>query len=418
MNLLRIAMRTVWYRRSSVLLTIFSIAVSMFLLLGVDKIRREAKNNFILTVSKTDLIVGARSGAINLLLYSVFHIGNATNNISWESYQEISQLEQVAWTIPLSLGDSHRGFRVVGTTNAYFDHYRFGRDRALIFREGGPMSDLYDAVLGSDVARSLGYQLNDPLVITHGAVSADFADHDDKPFRIVGILEQTGTPVDRAVHISLEGIEAIHVDWKSGAQSPFTISAEQTRALDLQPRAITAFMIGLNNRIDTFQLQRKINEYRAEPLLAILPGATLAEFWVTLSSFEQLLFAISFLVLITGLLGMLTAILSTLNERRHEIALLRAIGARPYHILYLFQLETLLIVVIGSLLGMGGLYLTLTIGQTWLSQTFGLYVTNALPHIAEWRLVAVAIFLGQLIAVIPALLAYRRSLQDGLTAQA
>lgn len=115
----------------------FAIALGVALMLGVEKIRLGAKSSFANTLSGTDLIVGARGGAIQLLLYSVFRVGNATNNISWRSYQDIAAHPAVRWTLPLSLGDSHRGFRVLGTSRDYFEHYRYARQRRLEFAAGG-----------------------------------------------------------------------------------------------------------------------------------------------------------------------------------------------------------------------------------------------------------------------------------------
>ncbi len=414
MILFRIVIKSAWHRRLSLLLTIFSIAISVSLLLGVDKIRKEAKNSFINTISQTDLIVGARTGPTNLLLYSIFHIGNATNNVTWESYEEIAALEGVEWSIPISLGDSHRGFRVMGTQTNYFSHYQFGQKQHLSFAQGVPFDDLYDAVIGADVARTLNYQLGDEIIIAHGLVSTEFSAHDDKPFVVAGILAKTGTPVDRTVHVSLEGIEAIHADWNEGARSGLELSAEQTRKLALQPTAITAFLVGLNNPIETFRLQRAINEYDEEPLLAILPGATLAEFWRTVVLFEQVLLIISGFVLIAGLLGMLTMLLSTLNERRREMAVLRAVGAHPYHILILFILETVFIVSIGYALGMGLLYALLASSQSLLLDWYGVNISLSLPDAQQWLLFAVVLLLSILASLIPGLIAYRRSLQDGL----
>lgn len=414
MILLRIVLKSAWYRRASLILTILSIAISVSLLLGVDKIRKETKNNFINTISQTDLIVGARSGPVNLLLYSVFRIGNATNNVSWESYEEITAFDEVAWSIPISLGDSHKGFRVMGTTTDYFEHYQYGQNQDLAFAQGQEFADVYDAVLGADVARTLNYKLGDEIIIAHGLVSAEFAEHDDKPFRVVGILEKTGTPVDRTVHVSLEGIEAIHIDWQSGARSPLQLSAEQARRMDLQPKTITAFMVGLDNRINTFRLQRKITEYNQEPLLAIIPGATLAEFWQTISVFEQVLLVISGFVLLAGLLGMLTTLLSTLNERRREMAVLRAIGAHPYHIILLFMLETFFIVLAGCLLGAGLLYGLLLLTRPFLLQTYGINIAITLPDAQQWGLFIVVMLLGVLVSLIPGVIAYKWSLQDGL----
>ena len=349
-----------------------------------------------------------------MLLYSVFRIGNATNNVSWESYEEITAADEVAWSIPIALGDSHRGFRVMGTNTDYFAHYRYGQGQHLDFAQGQPFADVYDAVLGADVARSLDYRVGDELIIAHGLVATDFAAHDNKPFIVTGFLAKTGTPVDRTVHVTLEGIEAIHVDWQGGTRSPLQLSAEQARKMDLRPKAITAFMIGLDNRINTFRLQREITEYGEEPLLAIIPGATLAELWQTIWVFEQVLLMIAGFVLIAGLLGMLTTLLSTLNERRREMAVLRAVGAHPHHILLLFMLETLFIIFVGCLVGVSMLYLLLMLTQPLLVEAYGVNIAVTLPDAQQWILFAAVLLLGILVSLIPGLIAYRRSLQDGL----
>ena len=220
MPILVLAWKSLWNRRFTAALTLASIALSVALLIGVERVRTETRASFANTISGTDLIVGARSGGVQLLLYAVFRIGNPTNNLSWRSLQDIAALPKVAWVVPLSLGDSHRGYRVLGTTAGFFEHYRFARDRGLTFTQGGPFADLYDAVLGAEVAERLGYRIGDPIVVAHGAGDVSFARHDDKPFRVAGILARTGTPVDRTVHVSLEAIEAIHADWQGGAPVP------------------------------------------------------------------------------------------------------------------------------------------------------------------------------------------------------
>ena len=186
--ILRLAIASLLARTATVSMTVLAIALSVALFLGVEQIRTGARDSFANTISGTDLIVGARTGSVQLLLYSVFRIGNATNNVTWESYQDIAAQPQVDWIVPISLGDSHRGFRVMGTTTGFFEHYRYRRDRSLTFADGGEMEDLFDAVVGADVAAQLGYALGDPIIITHGLAS--FSRHDDQPFRIAGILEE------------------------------------------------------------------------------------------------------------------------------------------------------------------------------------------------------------------------------------
>jgi putative ABC transport system permease protein len=196
MAIVRLALHSVWNRRVTAGLTVFAVALSAAMLLGVEKLRRDARGAFADTISGTDLVVGARGGAVQLLLYSIFRIGDHTNDISWESYQHIAGLPRVSWTVPISLGDSHRGFRVMGTTRNYFQHYRYARREQLRFAAGAPFDEIFDAVLGAEVAERLGYALGDPIVVAHGAGTVSMLAHDDKPFRVVGILEPTGTPVD------------------------------------------------------------------------------------------------------------------------------------------------------------------------------------------------------------------------------
>ncbi|BAN46397.1 ABC transporter permease [Metapseudomonas resinovorans] len=417
MYLLRLALASLANRRFTALLTVFAIALSVCLLLAVERVRLEARASFASTISGTDLIVGARSGSVNLLLYSVFRIGNATNNIRWDSFEAISQDKRVKWAIPMSLGDSHRGYRVMGTSPAYFEHYRFGRGKPLQLAEGKPFADMFDVVLGAEAAQALKYKLGDKLVLAHGVSTVSLVQHDDKPFTVVGILARTGTPVDRTLHISLSGMEALHVDWQNGvpARGAGKVSADQARALDLQPKAITAFMLGLNSKIATFALQRQINEYRGEPLLAILPGVALQELWSLMGTAEKALFVVSLFVVLTGLIGMLTAILTSLNERRREMAILRSVGARPWHVGSLLVLEAFALALAGAALGVGLLYLGIGLSQGYVQANYGLYLPLALPSPYEWTLLGAILAAALLMGVVPAWRAYRQSLADGLS---
>lgn len=416
MAIFSLAWKSLLNRRFTALLTVVSIALSVALLIGVERLHAEARESFSNTLSGTDLIVGARSGPMQLLLYAVFGIGDASNNISWKSYQDIAALPQVAWTVPISLGDSHRGFRVLGTTQAYFEHYRYARHRRIEIAEGKQFSDLYDAVLGAEVADKLGYEIGDSIIIAHGASDLSFTRHENKPFRVVGILARTGTPVDRTVHVSLEAIEAIHVDWQSGAPIPgVSISAVQARAMDLTPEAITAVLVGLKSKIATFQVQRFINDYSEEPLSGILPGVALSQLWDLIGIAENALLIVSAFVVVVGLFGMLTALLTSLNARRREMAILRSVGARPGHVFALIMGEAGFLTLLGVLLGMILLYLLLLIGQPIIESRFGLFLEIGGLSTYEWVLLGAVVASGFLVGSIPSYRAYRLSLADGLS---
>ncbi|ODY78338.1 ABC transporter permease [Vibrio parahaemolyticus] len=412
---IKLAWKSLMNRKATAVLTIMTVAISVILLLGVERIRTQAKDSFANTISGTDLIVGGRSGQVNLLLYSVFLIGNATNNIDWKSYQEFSQHRAVDWAIPISLGDSHKGFRVMGTNHSYFEHYKYGSKQPLTFSKGKEFNGLFETVLGSDVAKQLGYQIGSEIIIAHGISDVGFSRHDKLPFKVVGILAPTGTPVDKTVHVSLEAIEAIHVGWESGARLGPTPDAKVLQERDFQPKQITAMLVGLKSRIQTFALQRQINNYPKEPLSAIMPGVALHELWGMMSVAEQALMAVSGFVVIAGLLGMLSSLLTSLQERRREMAILRAMGARPRHVFSLLISEASLLTAAGIVTGVLGLYAILALLQPLIQQHYGINLMLSTLSAYEWMLLSFVQCAGIVIGFIPAFRAYRQSLSDGMT---
>jgi putative ABC transport system permease protein len=409
--------KSLWNRKGTALLTIFSISISVTLLLGVENIRKGVRTSFSSAVSGTDIIVGARGGSLQLLLYSIFRIGNSPNNLSWESYNELRNNKRVKWTIPISLGDSHRGFRVVGTNLDYFKFFRYGSKKKLEFSKGKPFSKVFDTVIGSEIAIKFNYKLNEKIIIAHGTGKKSFLNHDDKPFKIVGVLKPTGTPVDQSLHVSLEGITAMHVDWESGAppMEGESISAEEVLKLDLIPEEITSFLIGLKSKIHVFDLQRKVNTYKEEPLSAIMPGVALQELWNILRTAETGLRVITWFVLFAGLLGMVTSLLSGLNERRREMAILRSVGAGPGTISFLLILEATVLTLAGIIFGLFILYLALFVSQPILEAYFGLFIPINFPSNRDIIILGGIILAAMFMGIIPAFKAYRQSLVDGMT---
>ena len=411
-----LAARSAWNRRFVLSLVVLSIALSTFLLLGIERLRQDLRANFSQAVSGTDLIVGARTGPVQLLLFSVFRIGNATNNIRYASAEAIAKHRAVAWMVPLSLGDSHRGFAVLGTTPAYFQHFRHGDKQALVLAQGRPFEQLYDAVLGAEVARQLAYTLGHQIVLAHGDGAMVANDHADKPFTVVGILAATGTPVDRTVHISLPAIEALHLDWAAGAPLPgMAVSAEAAAAQDLTPRSITAALIGLKSRAAVFSVQREVAAYRDEPLLAILPGVALDELWDVVGLGERGLQAMSTLVAVVSLAGLVAVILAGLNERRRELAILRAVGAGPRQVLALLAAEGTLVTACGVAAGALATWAAVAALGPWVQSAMGITLRLQAPGSAEWTLMALVLAGGLVASLLPGWRAYRLSLADGLS---
>jgi putative ABC transport system permease protein len=395
-------------------MTIFAISLSLMLYLSVEKLRSSAYTSFTNTISQTDLIVGSRTGSVQLLLYSIFRIGNATNNITWESYQDIIEKDEVEWAVPISLGDSHKGYRVMGTNKDFFKHYKYRGNKSLVIKDGKYFSDLYDVVLGFGVAEKLDYQINSSIIVSHGLKS--FTDHDDQPFKVSGILAKTGTPVDNTIIVSLKAIEAIHVDWSSGAKIPGQVTPiDEIRKMDLATSNITAVLLGIKSKLKIFQLQRWINEYPEEALTAILPGVALQELWRIVGVVENILLGISFVVILTTLMGMAAIVLSSLNERRREMAIWRAMGASPKIVIGLLMLEALIISCVSIFLSTFLLFILLYFLQPWIDTTYGILVTVEMFSLSDIYIFILFIFAAMFVSLIPALRAYWFSINDGMT---
>ncbi|MES2957019.1 MAG: ABC transporter permease [Pseudomonadota bacterium] len=413
--MLALALQSAWSRRFVLSLLVATVALSTFLLLGLERLRQDVRETFIQSVSGTDLIVGPRSGSLQLLLSSVFRIGAPLQSMRWSSAQALAGLPAVAWSVPLSVGDSHRGFSVLGTTTGYFEHFRYGDRQALRLGAGRPFAAALEAVLGADVARQLGYKVGDRITLSHGDGKLDEHEHDDKPFEVVGIFERTGTPVDRTVHVGLEGLEAVHLDWSMGVRLPAQVSATDSATPDLTPRSVSAVLVGLKQRAAVFSVQQWVGAFRGEPLSAVLPGVALNELWALVGVGERALLGMTILVCVVSFAGLVAAVLSGLEQRRRELAILRALGAGPRGVLVLLATEGLAVTAAGVVVGAGLHWLAVASVAELTRAHFGLTLNLLLPGPAQWLLIGGVLACGLIASLLPGWRAYRLSLMDGLT---
>jgi putative ABC transport system permease protein len=422
-SILRIAARSAINRRGTLMLVVLSIALATALLLSLERLRTDIRSSFLQAVSGTDLVVGARTSPVQLMLLAVFRVGSASHGVRMDSLKEIGQHRAVAWWVPLALGDSHRGHPVLGTTATYFERFAYGNKQALQLAQGRPFADtldgLYEAVLGAEVASKLGYTLNQRITLSHGLAQASVgtdAQHADKPFTVVGVLARTGTPVDQTVHVSLQALEAIHLDWASGAPMPgLRIAPENARKFDLQPKQVTAALVGLKNRAAVFNVQRFVGGYEPEALMAVLPGVALDELWSAVGLGERALLAVSVLVAVVSLASLVAVVLAGLNERRRELAVLRAVGAGPRHLLALLAAEGLWVTLAGAVLGAVVAQAAVWLVGPWLQASLGIRLQSGWPTATQGVLFAAVVAAGMLASLVPGWRAYRLSLADGLS---
>lgn len=416
MNVLQLAYKSLLNRWFSVMLTITAIAVSMALLLGVLRLRNSVKTGFTNAIAGTDLVVGARTGNEQLLLATVFHVGKLVNSVTWQTYTHFNNLKEIAWTVPLSFGDSHRGFEVVGTTNQLFTHYQYGNKQQLALANGAYFTQLFDVVIGAQVAQSQKYELNQTIILQHGNQSLNAHHHTHLPFTITGILEKTGTPIDESIFIQSNAFESMHLGYHNGQiDSDLQFSPEELKELDLQPTQISSFLVGLHHRSDMLAVQQNINTFSPEALTAASPGLTLLNLWSIMKNVETLLLVISIAVVFSGLISMLISLLTGIKERRREMAIFRSLGAGPNHIYALIIGESALITLSGSCLG-----ILLLNGCSWLlgpllKHQYGIELTDTVLSSQELQYIIAISLAGIFLGMIPAYKMYRISLKDGMT---
>ncbi|MEK9657263.1 MAG: ABC transporter permease [bacterium] len=416
MSLFKLTIKSILNRRLTTLLVIVSIGLSSMLLIGVQKIKHSAKESFSRSISGTDLIVGARSGEVQLLLYSIFRQGQAVANMSWTSAKEIEAFSEVEWMIPFSLGDSHQGYPLLGTTTHYFDHYKYGRRKPLKLQKGHIFQETFEVVLGAEVAKKLNYKLGDELFISHGMAKGNLPLHKQNAFKVVGILKETGTPIDKTLHVPLEGIIALHSRplTKKGRVDKIQTTKDGVRnQQELKPEYITSCLVGLKSKFSLFTVQRRLANWESEALMAIIPGVALARLWNSISVIDHTFLIMTILVTAITFIGLLIALFTSLQQRKYELAILRTMGARPLQLAMILIMESIVITGCGVIVGLVSMRLLGYILTPVLENKLGLIVTMSSVSLVEIYIAIGIVLCGVITSFIPAVLAYRKSITEG-----
>ena len=429
------ALKSLWNRRFVAVLTILSVALSVILIVGVERVRDAARESFTNSASGLDLIVAGRGNPVQILLATVFGVGSTGQAIGWDSFEMVEALPGVAWAVPISMGDTHRGFPVVGTTVEYFKHFRHSSGQPLRFADGGAFTASNGAVVGAEVAARFGYAPGTVIVNAHGAGRVAFHVHDEAPFRISGVLAPTGTAVDRMVFVTLAGFDALHARPKTPLEDPFamasgevpSVSREQNRdrgepanqrgahGHGHEPDQINAIYVGLTDRTAILSLQRMLSNFRGEPLTAVLPNVALLELWAITSTAENALRLMAWAVAFAGMLGMVVMLSATIEARRREFAILRAVGANPARIFGLIVIEAAILTLAGIATGLALTSIVATIADPVLTSRFGIRLDFAFPGVRALILIGTIFVVGLLASLVPAVRVYRTTLADGLS---
>ena len=398
-------------------LVTISLMASMVLLLSIERIQQGAEEGFNQSISGVDVIIGPRSSSLELVLYTVFHLGRPTNNITTKTIDDIKLRNDIDWIVPIALGDSHKGFRVIATQSNYFEHIKYSDNQSLTFLKGRAFSELPEVVLGSDVADKLNYSLGSNIQITHGSVEATGNKHDDFSFKASGILNKTGTPIDQAIFVDLKGYELLHLGWKSGKKvfSLDNIDLSTIPKEDLNPKTLTAAFVGLKSKLTLFNFSKSIREYPNEAISAVIPGVALSELWSIVGLVDKGFELLSWIIIAISLIAMITLIIASLDNRKQEMTIYRANGASPRFLATMVIYESL---VIGLVAIIGAIILVTIVtyfATSQLNLTLGISPSFQWISLGDIKVFSVILLAGVLSSLIPAVMVFRKNLHQTLS---
>ena len=429
MNLLGIAWRNIRQRPLTSALTAVSLALGVALVVATlvtgALVQRAFESGAGLGYN---MIVGAKGSPLQLVLNTVFFISKPIENVGWEFYQEFLPAARRAdgvdgkyaastgVAVPTCMGDYYRSFRVVGTNADFFGRLTRGDGEPFRFASGENFrdDDFFAGVIGASVADTLGLRVGDQFSPTHGA--DDGKEHD--PFKVVGILERTWTPIDRGVFVNMEGFylqdghakplpDGVEAEGGvvSGGDGPAPLPAAQREVTAILLE--TASLPGLPPELTAMGLRTAINE--GSDAQAALPVAEIRQLLdLFVRPLELVLLLVTALVVLVSALGILISMVGSSLERSRDVAIMRALGARRGHVLATVLIEAVLLAVGGGLVGwVIGHAIVAAIGP-WIAANAGVRAGffSAAPE-AEALLVPFLVLLAIAAALLPALAAYR-----------
>ncbi len=413
LTMLSLTWRSILSRGFSVALVVFSLSLSIALYFSVLGVQRSTRDHFTNALQGVDLVVAPRGNDVQIILYSFFNMSEPTGLMAWEAVERIAAYDGVQRAIPISLGDSVGSFRVLGTVPEIFASEASGD--GFHFAVGQPFAELFDVVVGAEVAREMSLKIGDPIIVEHGMGGVTHDTHDEMPFHIVGILQPTATPFDRMVMVSLAAVDAIHTGW-SGGKNHISAEALEHDAHDGEPDPVSAVLVRVEGRRNLFAIQRAINDDTAAGLTAVLPGVALAKIWQFLGGAERGFRIIAWLVIGVSLIALMAMTLTSLEGRRRELAILRSVGASPAHLVSMLLLEALFIASLAAAIGLGLSVLGAYGASLYLSSRYGLAdLSLAWLSWTDLNFIFYVLLAAVVAAIWPSVQLYRRTVHDGIT---
>lgn len=384
--------------------TVFSVALASGLLMAVFAIKAQTHEAFTAGQTGYDAVLGARGSQLQLVLNTVFHLETSPGNIPWKMYQDVKRDPRIKLAVPYAVGDNYRGFRIVGTTLEAFEA-PVGKDKGFRLEQGGKLFDpeKKEAVIGSFTAQKTGLRVGSAFNPYHGVVYDPKMRHADE-YVVTGVLAPTNTPCDRVVWIPIDGIYRMSGHVLRGAGKDYVAGA--AGVIPDEDKEVSAVMLRLRSPQSGFMLDQTVNKQGKVATLAWPVGRVMAELFDKVGWMDKILALIASLVALVSGAAILAAVYNTINERRREFAILRALGARQATVFSAIVLEAAAIAALGSAAGFV-FYAAVVAVAAWVIRA----QTGVVLDVARWHPAfawtpAAMTALGAVAGVIPAVKAY------------
>ena len=374
-----------------------SIALAGGLWISVWTIKDQANATFTGVDSGFDAVLGARGSKLQLVLNSIFHVEASPGNLAWQDYLDIKSNRSVASAIPIAVGDNYRGYRLIGVSTNLFTEVEYRPGHRFEVFSGGRVfnSTLREAVVGSFVAQKLGLRVGDQFHPYHGLIFNEKSQHAET-YVVVGILKPSNTPSDRVIWIPLAGLQ------RMSGHDPKTASD------------LSAVLVKLHSAQAGFRLDMLYNKQGDRLTLAWPIGQIMAQLFSKISWFDRVLELIAYLVAVVAVGSVLASIYNSMNERRRDIAILRALGARRRTIVGTIILETVAISTLGMAIAFGVYFAIFTMVASVIRNEMGVVLSSTQWHPVMLWAPGLMIGMSALAGLVPAIKAYRTNVAEHL----
>ena len=400
MSIFGIIFRSLRQHALSTAVTAASVALAGGLLLTVWVVKTQSQAAFTGVNAGFDAVLGARGSKLQLVLNSIFHLEASPGNVEWQDFLDIQNNPDVELAVPIAVGDNYHGWRIVGTTPDLFEEGQYAPGKIFELRPGGKWFDPVrrEALVGSFAAEKLKLKVGDKFHPFHGLIFDEQKQHAET-YVVVGLLKPSNTPADRVIWIPLEGIQ------RMSGHNP--AAATEVSAVLVKLKAGSA--------LAGFQLDTFYNKQGNRLTFAWPIGRVITELFDKIGWFDRVLSLVAWLVALVATSSILASIYNSMNERRRELAVLRALGARRATVFSVIVLEAATISALGVLVGFG-IYAALisAVSEIIRAQTGVVLEFFTFNPVMLWE-PAAFIALGALAGIVPAAKAYRTDVAQNLT---